>query len=120
MIANALLSAVFVFFWAHTGLALATSIAALFNAILLGLGLYRRQIFVLQPGWAIFLLRLAFASLMMSGLIFYFSPPLESWFGFKILERVLTLLALIVGSSIVYLASLWITGLRPRHVLVGE
>jgi putative peptidoglycan lipid II flippase len=64
MVMNILL--VFVLDFAHTGLALATSLAAILNATLLLLGLIRQKVFQFQPGWPVFLLRMAVANVLMS------------------------------------------------------
>ncbi len=120
VLANVVLSVAFVFIWAHSGLALATSIAALFNAGLLGFGLVRRNIMQAQAGWMLYLLRLCLALSSMTVVILYFNPPLEAWFGMDIVNRVMILGALILAGGFAYIATLFITGLRPHHVLVSS
>lgn len=117
VITNAVLSVVFLQFFAQMGLALATSLAALLNATLLGIGLFRRQLFQLQPGWGALSLQLLLACGAMAAVILYFSPSLEEWFALGVGSRVLTLIALIAGSVFAYIATLFASGLRVHHVL---
>lgn len=117
VIVNAGLSAAFFLPLAHTGLALATSLAALLNAGILGMGLFKRKIFELQAGTAAFLFRLSLALLGMSAVIYYLNPSLDEWFRMETLARVLKLgfLLFVAGSS--YIAILLLSGLRLHHVL---
>lgn len=118
MIANAVFSIALVYPMAHTGLALATSMAALCNAGFLGIGLYKRGIFCFQPGWGLLLVRLSLALAAMTAVILYFCPSVDTWFIFKSMERIYTLLSLILASSLAYIGTLFATGLRVHHVLV--
>lgn len=118
VVVNVVLSLAFIYPLAQMGLALATSLAALLNASLLGIGLIRRKLYRLQPGWGLFLLRFGLASVAMIAVILYFNPPLEAWFTFSVEKRITTLAFLILTSGLAYIATLFATGLRPHHVLV--
>lgn len=118
VIANLAFSAILIGPLAQTGLALATSLAALLNALLLGIGLIRRDLFRLQPGWGALSLQLLLACIMMSSIILYFSPSTEEWFQLSMLSRVGMLSSLIAASGLAYIATLWATGLRVHHMLV--
>ncbi len=115
---NAVLSIAFIVPLSHTGLALATSLAALFNAGLLGAGLLKRRLLQLQPGWGLLWLRLILALGVMLAIILFFSPKLETWFLLSHGKRVMLLLSLIGGSGLAYLGTLFASGLRIQHVLV--
>lgn len=115
---NALLSLAFVYPLAQMGLALATSLAALLNAGLLGVGLVKRGIYQFQPGWQLFLLRFGLAAAALAAVILYFNPPLELWFDFSVAKRVATLAFLILAGGLAYVITLFASGLRPHHVLV--
>jgi putative peptidoglycan lipid II flippase len=117
VVVNIVLSALFLKPFAHTGLALATSLAALVNAGFLGYGLFKRKIYEVQPGWGALLLRLTLALLAMTALVFYFNPSLEEWFVFSIKQRISWLIILIAGASLTYVATLFLTGLRLQHLL---
>jgi putative peptidoglycan lipid II flippase len=118
MITNAILSIVLIKPMAHTGLALATSLAALLNAGFLGYGLFKRRIFYLQPGWQWLLGRVALALAAMAAVIVYFSPPLDAWFVLTHFERAVMLILLITSGALTYAGILFATGLRIHHMLV--
>ena len=77
MVMNILL--VFVLDFAHTGLALATSLAAFLNAGLLLHGLYKQGIFRFQAGWPVFLLRMLAANTVMSLFLWLVAGDWRSW-----------------------------------------
>jgi len=79
LLANIVLSLVLVFPLAHTGLALATSIAALVNAGLLFRLLRRQQVYHPLPGWGLFLARIALASAAMAAVLLWGVGGLEGW-----------------------------------------
>ncbi len=117
VIANAVLSILFIQYFAQMGLALATSLAALLNASLLAIGLFRRGQFQLQPGWGALILQLALACIVMTAVISYFNPSIEEWFAFDVRTRILILAALIFGSIAAYITTLFASGLRVHHML---
>jgi putative peptidoglycan lipid II flippase len=116
VIANIVLSICLVFPLAHTGLALATSLAALLNASLLGIKLFTRKMYQLQPGWGLLSLRIGIALFIMTSVLCYFNPTLSTWFLMSIKERILHLLLLVVGGALTYGMALFAVGLRAKHV----
>lgn len=102
--------------FAHVGLALATSIAAFVNAGLLLWGLLRDDVFHWQAGWVKFLLQLLLAGASMAIFLLWIAGGWEQWTGWTVMEQVLRLGVLVAGSIAIYVASLWLTGLRWRHV----
>jgi putative peptidoglycan lipid II flippase len=124
VIANLALSLLLVFAaapegWAHAGLALATSLASVFNAGLLLARLVRDRVYLPAPGWGGFALRIGFANGIMAALLVYAAGhyPWESW---RVTERVLNLGLWIGLGFAAYVLCLSMTGLRPRHVLLPE
>lgn len=117
VVANLVFSSAFILPFAQMGLALATSLAALLNASLLAWILMKRKIMVLQPGWGAFALQLFLACLAMTLVIYFFNPPTEEWFAFHLTKRVTTLALMIVASGLAYVGTLFITGLRLRHIV---
>jgi len=115
MVLNLLL--VFVFDLAHVGLALATSLAAFVNAGLLALGLYRDGLLQAAPGWLLFSLRLLVANAAMLGFLLFYQGDWVAWLDFNLSGRVLNLGVLCVGGLLIYVAGLYLSGLRPRDVL---
>jgi putative peptidoglycan lipid II flippase len=66
LVATQLMNFAFVPWIAHAGLALSVSMGACLNAALLYFGLRRRGIYVAQPGWGLFLVRLAGALVLLA------------------------------------------------------
>ncbi len=117
MLTNIVLNLALVVPLKHAGLALATSIAAYLNAVLLHRGLLKRGIFNPLKGWATLTLRVAVASTAMTALLVLAGSAEETWFAWSALERAFRLAILIVGGAVVYAATLLLLGLRPRHLL---
>lgn len=100
----------------HTGLALATSLGAVVNAVLLFWYLYRDKVYQPMRGWLRLGLRVAVASGLMGGLLVVGAGDLSAWLAAGVFERASWLAALIFGGVIVYFAVLFGAGFRPRHV----
>lgn len=123
MVSNMLLNILFVvplvmleFQGPHTGLALATSASAYLNAFLLYKGLKQQGIYHHQPGWGRLWLQIIFANILMALFLFFYSPDIEAWYQWELLERVPYLLGFVTLSIGIYGASLLIAGLRPRQL----
>lgn len=103
--------------FAHMGLALATSLAAALNAALLLRGLRRDGVFRFQPGWPRLLLQLVAANGAMTVTLLSLAGPWREWLEWSVGARVWQLSLLVLGGLLAYAASLWLCGLRPRHLL---
>ncbi|AIR88155.1 murein biosynthesis integral membrane protein MurJ [Pseudomonas cremoricolorata] len=99
----------------HAGLALAISIGACLNAGLLYWRLRSQQLFQPQPGWAVFLLKLVAAVLLMSAVLIGGMHLMPAWAEGNMAERFLRLGALIVAGVVSYFGCLLLCGMRPRH-----
>jgi putative peptidoglycan lipid II flippase len=97
---------------AHAGLALATSLGAAFNAMLLLVKLRRDRIYLPAEGWGLFLLRIVSATGVMSAVLYTQTDP-RIWISGGSGERALLLLAWIGTGLLLYAATLWLTGMRP-------
>jgi putative peptidoglycan lipid II flippase len=82
LVANMFLNVLIVVPWyqsgaagAHTGLAIATSLSAMLNAVLLYRELKRDGVLIHAPGWITLLLRVLFATVLMSAM--YGSRPVS-------------------------------------------
>ncbi len=116
MLANMAFNLMLVWPLQHVGLALATSLSSLLNAFLLFWGLYRTGVFRPEPGWGQFLLRLAGGCLAMLGAVLWLNVPDRQWFAWDWAQRAWHL-ALLVGAGVLaFAASLWLLGLRGRHL----
>ncbi len=101
----------------HAGLALATAIAAFINAGLLFHRLRRSGVFVAQPGWGRFVLRLLFANTAMALALWWFRGPLEQWLSWGATERAWHLGGLVLLGMVIYFIALWLVGVRARMLL---
>lgn len=100
----------------HAGLALATSLSAYLNALLLYRGLLRQGIYRPGAGWRRLGMWLA-AGMLGMGLVLWFAvPPLQHWLADGVWARAASLLAWIGTGAVVYLALLVVAGMRPRHL----
>jgi len=101
----------------HAGLALATGLAAFINAGLLFRGLLKQGVFIAQPGWVGFTLRLLFANLVMSLPLWWLRGPMHEWLAWGAVERAWHLAALVTLGGVLYFSALWLVGVRPRMLL---
>jgi len=118
VVVNIVLSLILVGTMAHTGLALAISIAAWVNATLLFAVLLRRGVYQPEPGWFWFLLRVGLAVAAMSAGLIYFNSSPEVWYGWSLWERVSQLTILVMVGIITYFISLLVLGIRPQQLLM--
>ena len=118
VVANIVLSIALVGPLQHMGLALAISLAAWINALLLLYCLWREGVYRPRSGWGLFLVRIVVATALMSGLLLHFSPSDEVWFSWGVGERVSALTALVGAAIALYFAVLWLLGLKPHTLLL--
>lgn len=104
----------------HAGLALATSVAALVNALLLYTGLRREGVLRHSAGWSALLLQLVIANAAMCGTLLWLERPTDWWLHADLLERVLRLAFMVTTGAVVYLLALLATGLRPSKLGMGS
>jgi putative peptidoglycan lipid II flippase len=104
----------------HAGLALATSLSAFINAGLLFAYLKKHGYYKPQPGWGVFALQMLIANIVLVVFILYLSPGLSEWLVWGLAERLTTLMWLILGAIVLYLAMLYIVGLRFQVLLTGS
>lgn len=116
MVSNMVLNGIFVFVFdlAHTGLALATSVAAFINAGLLLSGLLKKGVFQFQKGWLVFGSRLFAANIVMAVFLVFFTADWVQWLDWSLWTRIAQMSMLCVGGLCTYLAALYVTGLRLR------
>ncbi len=104
---------------AHASLALATSLGAYLNAILLFLDLRRRAIYQPRAGWSKFLVQISIANLVM-GIVLWFSVgDFNSWIQASANSRLCHLTYLILAGGTSYLLAILVVGIRPRHLLLA-
>ena len=116
MVANMLFGAALVWNLHHVGLATAMALSAWVNAGLLFLKLRRQGVFPLTAGWGPFLLRLAFASVVMTALCAWMSRQTQVWLSGSASGRITWLAALVLAGLAAYVVALLVAGMRVRHL----
>jgi putative peptidoglycan lipid II flippase len=119
MVTNMTLNVMLVFQLAHAGLALATSLAAVLNSMLLLRKLLADGVFVPRPGWLAFAGRVVVANLVMGTLLYLYVNPV-AWFAWSMTDRALNLLLWIALGVLTYVAVLFLSGLRPSHLSIDK
>ncbi|MCP1618401.1 putative peptidoglycan lipid II flippase [Pseudomonas sp. SLBN-26] len=99
----------------HAGLALAIGLAACLNAALLFWQLRRQRLFLPQPGWGVFLLKLLVAVAVMGAVLVLGAAWLPAWDSGGMPERLARLMLLVVAGAGSYFATLAALGFRLRH-----
>ncbi|MBN8443133.1 MAG: murein biosynthesis integral membrane protein MurJ [Thauera sp.] len=112
--ATQLMNLAFILPLRHAGLALAIGLASCLNATLLYRGLRRRKVYVPQPGWGRFALKLLVALVAMGAVLWFGSGPEARWVEIHGLERGLRLTAVILAGAVTYFATLFALGFRLR------
>ncbi|MDX1654048.1 MAG: murein biosynthesis integral membrane protein MurJ [Candidatus Competibacteraceae bacterium] len=120
MVANMGFNVALIFPLAHVGLALATSLSAFLNAGLLFRGLRREGIYKALPGWPALAVRIVLSNALMGAVVWYGAGDLEAWTTADAGGRVLHLLWLVALGAAVYIASMFLLGLRIAHVKLAH
>ena len=102
--------------YAHTGIALATAMAGIFNAAALAWLLYREGVYRPEAGWLVWLLRIFVATVLMWAVVWVVRSQIGDWGQLHGLHRVLWLVAAVAAGVAAYLAIHLIFGLRLRHL----
>jgi len=120
VVIHVILNAIFIKFWHHAGLALATSLAALLNAALLFWILKKRKLYQALSNWKKYALQLAFANSILAAVIIKTNYSMDQWLAWNRSERMLALLMIILVGACSYLSSLWVSGIRVQHLLMAR
>lgn len=115
MVANMVFNLVLIVPLAHAGLALATSLSAWLNAVLLWRGLRRQGAWQSQSGWGKYLIQLSLANAVMVAVILKLNYPVIRWLSADGIERSLYMGVMVVASVGAYVFVLALTGVRIRH-----
>jgi len=100
----------------HAGLALATTLAAFLNAALLYAHLYRVQWYRPASGWRRLILQVGAATAAMLLALVLIQGDTAAWAGLEWQARVFRLGICTSAGMAVYFISLWLLGLRWRHI----
>ncbi len=124
MAANMLLNLLFVglllsqgFAGPHAGLALASSVAAYLNALLLYLGLRKRNVYLPTKGWVRLWIAVVFACVAMGALLLFMTHDTLAWLQADAFLRIKNLGLTIALGVIVYVFVGMIAGLKKHDML---
>ena len=96
----------------HAGLALATTVSALFNAGLLYRGLRKRKVYVPQPGWGRLAAQVFVAGAVMAVSVLWMRARVGDWLLLGAAQRVGALAACVFAAVAVYFLTAGLLGLR--------
>ncbi|MDD4977604.1 MAG: murein biosynthesis integral membrane protein MurJ [Gallionella sp.] len=99
----------------HAGLALSIGLGACLNSGILFYFLRKRGIYQPEPGWGVFMAKIAVAVGVLALTLWFAMGSTESWLTGDSWSRVLRLTMLVVGGMLAYFAALAALGFRPRH-----
>jgi putative peptidoglycan lipid II flippase len=96
----------------HAGLAAATSVAAVLNAILLYRGLRKTRILQHSAGWPVLLARVAIACISMLAALYYLNRPIEWWVDATFVGRAIWLAVSVGAGAGTYFLTMLLMGTR--------
>jgi putative peptidoglycan lipid II flippase len=115
LVATQLMNLAFIGPLRHAGLALAIGLGACLNALLLYRMLRKQAIYLPQPGWLAFALKVAAAVLAMAAVLWFAMGAPAEWLRADWRWRVGRLALLVPLGAAVYGACLYALGFRLRH-----
>ncbi|HDY84972.1 hypothetical protein LCGC14_1426720 [marine sediment metagenome] len=117
MVTNMVLNVILMMQFAHVGLALATSIAAVLNAALLFIGLRKLGVYIPVAGWGRFIIKLLVANASLLTLLMLLTPITSEWLNWHAEQRFAVLFGLIISAGVIYFAVLAIVGIKIKTLL---
>lgn len=112
MAANMLFNLILVWPFDYVGLAMATSLSALMNALLLYGALHKRGVYIASSQTIKLILKIVIASTLMGIVIFLLNPVAASWVDFSLIDKIVELVKLISLGAAVFGISLLVFGVR--------
>ncbi|MET1253533.1 murein biosynthesis integral membrane protein MurJ [Aliikangiella maris] len=108
MVTNMVFNLILFFPFAHVGLAAATAISAIVNALLLFYKLTQQKIFIADSRWRSWFAKLVTANIILAVAIYSYIPSTEDWQNWGNIQRATQMGQMVVGCIAVYAISLWI------------
>ena len=112
MAANMVFNLILVWHFDHVGLAMATAMAACFNAGLLAWGLWRLQIWQPTTGWWRWWMTLVLANGTLLIVIWWLNDTALQWLQWNLWQRIGQMLLLTFIGIVVYVTVLLLSGVR--------
>lgn len=118
LVLTQVMNAVFVPFLGHVGLALSVSLGALVNALWLLIGLRRAGAYVPEPGWGAFSLRVAAATALLGGFLWWAERGI-GWLALSghELQRIGWMALCLAVAVLLYFSFLRLSGLQFRQFM---
>lgn len=120
MVTNTILNISLIWPLAHAGIALSTSLAAIVNCSCLFYFLRLRGFYQPREGWKLFSIRLSAANIVLALWLWFGAGDINSWILHHAAWRYGHLAFLLITAVFIYFAALWLTGIRPHHLLMRE
>jgi putative peptidoglycan lipid II flippase len=114
LVATQLMNLAFIIPLQHAGLALAIGLGACINAGMLYYKLRRHQIYQPQPGWGIFMTKIAVALATMGTILWFASGGDVSWLTDTAAVRGVRLAGVVTIGAASYFVTLWLLGFRLK------
>jgi len=103
----------------HAGLALASSVAAYLNALLLFRGLRKRKVYLPERGWIRLWIAVILASSAMGSLLYFMTHDIDSWYQAAVALRVKNLCLSIAFGVVIYVFTCMVAGIKTHDLLRG-
>ncbi len=116
MVSNVFLNVLFAYYFAHVGLAIATSISAVINASLLYYYLNKQSIYRFSSDLIKLFLKVLLASFIMVVFILNFSNDISFYLENGVWQRVSSVAFIIVASAALYFVCLRLLGIRIKQL----
>jgi len=127
MVSNMVLNLLFVglllynkFEGPHAGLALASSVAAYLNALLLYRGLKKQKVYIPERGWPRLWVAVIVACVTMGALLLFMTRDIGNWLQADAATRIKNLSLTITFGAIIYVFVTMVTGLKKHDLVRGS
>jgi putative peptidoglycan lipid II flippase len=101
---------------AHAGIALATALAGIVNALLLWRSLRKAGLYAPEPGWRRLVIQIGAGCILMTVAVLAIRHVAGDWNAMRWQLRLLWLMAAVAAGAAAYGAGLLLAGLRPKHL----
>lgn len=119
MVTNMVFNAIFAYFYGYVGLAIATALSAFVNMALLYRGLHIAGVYQITKRTVFFIIRLVIAGAAMVAAILWQLEDMSVWLDWSFVHRSGVLGMLIGLGAVVYLAVVFLLGVRLKDLKAG-
>ncbi|SUP92200.1 MviN protein [Vibrio owensii] len=119
MVTNMVFNAIFAYFYGYVGLAIATALSAFVNMALLYRGLHIAGVYQITKRTVFFIIRLVIAGAAMVAAILWQLEDMSVWLDWSFAHRSGVLGMLIGLGAVVYLAVVFLLGVRLKDLKAG-